>query len=245
MRRLLAICAGLVLLSACVGSPGRTTLVVFAAASLTVPFTQLGHTFERAHPGVRVSFSFAGSTTLVEQLAQDAPADVFASADAAMMDRAVSEHVIEGSPRLFATNTMTLIVPAGNPARITGFDASLDGTKLVVCAPMVPCGAAARSLAALDGITLHPVSEESNVTDVRTKVETGQADAGIVYVTDAKVSGNKVEQIPIPRADQVRNDYLMAVPGAAQHSALAQEFMTLVTGPQGRSALADAGFSAP
>lgn len=247
MRRFLATALAALLLTACGAAPdtGSTRLVVFAAASLTAPFTTIGKAFEKAHPGATVVFSFEGSTTLVEQLEQGAPADVLASADTITMDRAVRENLVAGTPQVFATNTMTLIVPAGNPAGITGFDDSLRGTKLVVCAPAVPCGAAARSLAALDGVPLQPVSEESKVTDVRTKVETGEADAGIVYVTDAAISGSKVESFPIPRADQVRNDYPLAVPRSAAHPSLAAEFVAMVKGPAGRTALSSAGFALP
>ena len=248
MRIGLAATVALVLLTACgTISPGAgtTRLVVFAAASLAAPFTSIGAAFEAAHPGVTVQFSFEGSTTLVEQLEQGAPADVLASADTVTMDRAVRENLVAGPTRVFATNTMTLIVPAGNPAGITGLDASLDGKKLVLCAPAVPCGAAARSLAALDGVVLHPVSEETKVTDVRTKVETGEADAGIVYVTDAAISGTKVQTIPIPRADQVRNDYPIAIPRTAPHATLAASFVAMVTGSDGRAALSSAGFSFP
>ncbi|HET7724207.1 MAG TPA: molybdate ABC transporter substrate-binding protein [Propionibacteriaceae bacterium] len=252
MRRLLAAATALVLglLTGCSAAAGQTTpattrLVVFAAASLSDAYTALGRTFEASHPGVSVTFSFDGSSTLVDQLKAGAPADVFASADRATMDKATTANLLSGTPTLFATNTLTLIVPAGNPARITGLDASLDGTKLVVCAEGVPCGSATTKLAARLGVTLKPVSQETKVTDVRAKVETGQADAGIVYVTDAKASGSKVETIPIPGAEAVRNDYLVGVVATSTQAALASAFVSLVTGPQGRAALTSAGFATP
>ncbi len=250
MLRTLAVAGVLALLAACsvapaVSSTSATRLVVFAAASLSETYTALGRTFEASHPGVKVSFSFEGSTTLLDQLTQGAPADVFATADRPTMDKAASASLMSGPPVVFATNTLTLIVPKGNPARVTGLDASLDGKKLVVCADGVPCGSATATLARLLGVTLKPVSQETKVTDVRAKVETGQADAGVVYVTDAKASGSKVDTISIPGADQVRNDYLLGVVAGSRHPDLAKAFVSLVTGPEGRAALAAAGFTTP
>ncbi len=217
-------------------------LVVFAAASLSGSFTELAGGFEAAHPGVRVRFSFEGSSTLADQLQQGAPADVFASADRATMDRAVAAGTIAGEPRQFTTNVLTLVVAPGNPAAITGLDASIEGRKLVVCAPAVPCGAATAKLAALLGVTLRPVSEESRVTDVRAKVETGQADAGVVYLTDAKAAGDQVGVVPIAGAARARNDYLIGATRRAARPALAAEFIDLVRGSRGQAVLAAAGF---
>lgn len=247
MRRslLLAVLAAALLLSGCAASPsgaGRSELVVFAAASLNPSFATLGTEFEAGHPGVTVKFSFDGSAALVDQLKAGAPADVFASADKASMDKASAAGLIGDSPEQFTTNVLTLITPSGNPAGITGLDASLDGRKLVVCADGVPCGTATRKLATALGITLKPVSEETKVTDVRTKVESGQADAGIVYVTDARASGDKVETLPIAGADKARNDYLIGRVVASRQATLAAEFVALVTGERGQQVLKAAGF---
>ncbi len=196
-RRLLAGPAAALLLTATLlltscapasSGSGTSELVVFAASSLNPAFATLGKDFEAAHPGVTVKFSFDGSAALVDQLKAGAPADVFASADTSNMDKASTAGLIGGSPAQFTTNVLTLITPKGNPAGITGLDRSLDGKKLVICADGVPCGTATKKLAAALGLTLKPVSEETKVTDVRTKVESGQADAGIVYVTDARAS---------------------------------------------------------
>ena len=146
---------------------------------------------------------------------------------------------------MFATNTLTLIVPKGNPAGITGLDASLDGKKLVTCATGVPCGTATTKLATLVGVTLKPVSQETKVTDVRAKVESGQADAGVVYVTDARSSGSTVDTIAIPRADQVKNEYLVGVVRTSKNSTLAAEFSALVTSSEGRKVLSEAGYGLP
>jgi molybdate transport system substrate-binding protein len=221
---------------------GRTDLVVFAASSLNPTFATLGKEFEAAHPGVSVKFSFDGSAALVDQLKAGAPADVFASADKANMDKAGTARLIGESPAQFTTNVLTLITPKGNPAGITGLDKSLDGKKLVVCADGVPCGTATRKLAAALGITLEPVSEETKVTDVRTKVESGQADAGIVYLTDARASGTKVETLPITGADKARNEYLIGRVLASTQASLAAEFVALVIGERGQQVLKAAGF---
>ena len=239
-------------------------LTVFAAASLTSAFTRIAEDFERENPGVEVRLSFDGSSGLVDQIAGGAPADVLASADVRSMDRAVAEGLVSGEPVEFATNILTLITPPGNPAGITGLDGSLDGTRLVVCAAAVPCGYAARALAASAGVELRPVSEESKVTDVRGKVSSGEADAGIVYATDARAAGDRVEQIPIPAADSDPNRYLIAEidrPGATgtgsadagpagsgpagSGSDPARRFLDAVTGEAGRSVLADHGFGPP
>lgn len=241
--RLAAALASVLILAGCTSPGGQEKeVVVYAAASLNAVFTRLGSDFEATHPGVAVKLSFDGSANLVDQLIAGAPADVLATADRPNMDRAVAAHLISGDPRVFTTNVLTLIVPAGNPAGITGLNSSLDGKKLVVCADGVPCGSATASLARILGVTLHPVSEETKVTDVRAKVETGQADAGVVYTTDARAAGDSVETIPIEHADEARNDYLIGVPTSADEPALAQEFIAYVTGDAGREVLAAAGF---
>lgn len=242
-QRLPAALAAAVLLTACAPAPGtdNTDLVVFAASSLSPTFATLGTEFEASHPGVTVKLSFDGSAALADQLEAGAPADVFASADKATMDKASTAGLIEPNPVPFTTNVLVLIVPKGNPAGITGLDASLDGKKLVVCAAGVPCGTATRKLAAALGVTLKPVSEETRVTDVRTKVESGQADAGIVYATDAKASG-KVETLTIAGAVKARNEYLIGRVAASKRTSLAAEFVTLVTGEHGQQVLTGAGF---
>jgi len=248
--RTLVVVTALALLGACTPAATPTAasskeLVVLAASSLSDTYASLGKTFEASHPGVTVKFSFDGSSNLVDQLKQGAPADVFASADRANMDKATAANLMSGTPSLFATNTLTIIVPKGNPAGITGLDSSLDGKKLVVCADGVPCGSATTKLAKLLGVTLKPVSKETQVTDVRAKVETGQADAGVVYVTDAKASGNKVDTIAITNADQVRNEYLLGVVATSRNADLASQFVALVTGADGRKTLSGAGFALP
>lgn len=239
-----AIASALLLTGCAAGQPAtqQSEVVVFAAASLKDAFTQLGGEFEASHPGVTVKFSFDGSSTLVDQLSAGAPADVLATADQPNMDKAVAAGLIDGTPAQFTTSVLTLIVPKGNPAGITGLDSSLEGKKLVVCADGVPCGSATKKLAAALGVELKPVSEETKVTDVRAKVESGQADAGVVYVTDAKAAGDKVETIAIDGTDKARNDYLIGLSKSASQADLGRQFVEFVTGSRGQEVLKAAGF---
>ncbi|WP_375431857.1 molybdate ABC transporter substrate-binding protein [uncultured Friedmanniella sp.] len=223
-----------------------STLTVFAAASLKNTFTTLGTQFEAAHPGTTVTFNFAGSADLVTQLQQGAPADVFASADTKNMDLATADNLVAGSPVNFATNTLEIAVPPDNPATISSFaDLTKPGVKLVVCAPQVPCGAAAEKIETATKTTLKPVSEESAVTDVLNKVQTGEADAGLVYVTDVKGAGDKVLGVTFPESKEAVNTYPIASLTASRNADLAREFTELVTGTEGQQVLADAGFAKP
>jgi len=250
---LVALSALLPLLAGCgdastTPSTGRSpqTLTVFAAASLKNSFTTLGQTFRAQHPGTTVSFSFAGSSDLVTQLQQGAPADVLASADTTSMDKVVADHLVAGSPVSFATNTLEIAVPPDNPARVTSFaDLSKPGVKLVVCAPQVPCGAAAQKIETATNTTLAPVSEENAVTDVLGKVESGEADAGLVYVTDVRAAGDQVKGITFEESRQAVNTYPVAALTGSSNAELAGEFVQLVTGSEGRRVLADAGFGPP
>jgi molybdate transport system substrate-binding protein len=225
---------------------GQQTLTVFAAASLKGTFTTLGQQFEAAHPGTKVAFSFGGSADLVTQLQQGAPGDVFASADTKNMDKATADHLVRGTPVNFATNTLEIAVPPGNPAKITSFaDLAKPGVKVVVCAPEVPCGAAAQKVEAATKVQLKPVSEENAVTDVLGKVQSGEADAGLVYVTDVKGAAGKVAGVTFPEASSAVNTYPVASLAASKNADLAGEFVTLVTGPEGQQVLAAAGFARP
>ncbi|MDJ0314341.1 molybdate ABC transporter substrate-binding protein [Arthrobacter sp. H35-D1] len=222
------------------------TLNVYAAASLKQTFTELAHEFEAKNPHVKVSLSFDGSSTLVTQITQGAPADVFASADSANMKKLSNAGLAKDSPVDFASNVLTLVVPPGNPANITTFaDAAKPGVKLVVCAPQVPCGAAAQADAAGAGLTLSPVSEELSVTSVLGKVTSGEADAGLVYVTDAITEGDKVRSIPLTLANTTINRYPIAAVSTTKVPELAQGFIALVTDSEGQKVLKNAGFGAP
>lgn len=256
-RRILAVAATLplVALAACSqGSSSSTAsasasasteaapveLTVFAAASLNKAFPEIA----ALDPSLKITFDFQGSSTLVDHLKEGAPADVFASADQKNMTKATDASLVN-TPVPFASNVLTLITPKGNPAGITGLDSSLDGKKLVVCAQGVPCGNATVSLAEKLGVTLTPVSEEQKVTDVRAKVESGEADAGLVYATDAKAAGDKVETVAVAGAEKVVNSYPIAVVKSSQKAEAAQKFIDLVLSEKGQAVLAKYGFSKP
>ena len=233
-------------------SPAATTtatepveLKVFAAASLNKAFPEIADTvLKESDPNIKVTFNFQGSSTLVDQMKEGAPADVFASADQKNMTKASDAKLVD-MPKPFASNVLTLIVPKGNPGKITGLDASVDGKKLVICAQGVPCGNATKQLAEKLGVTLNPVSEEQKVTDVRAKVESGEADAGLVYATDAKAAGDKVETIEVARANEVVNSYPIALAVSTKNKEAAQKFIDAVLSDQGQAILKKYGFSGP
>lgn len=228
-------------------TPSMTgTITVFAAASLKATFTQIASDFEARNPGTKVALDFAGSSDLVTQITQGAPADVFASADTRNMTKLTDARLIDGTPSNFATNVLEIAVPPSNPASIRSFaDLARPGVKVVVCAPQVPCGAAAGTVEKATGTTLAPVSEESSVTDVLGKVTAGEADAGLVYVTDVKTAGNKVKGIPFPESGQAVNTYPIATVSTSTNKDLAKAFISMVTGDEGRKVLTDAGFGTP
>lgn len=243
--------AALALLLAAVGCAGcggdsgaaGTTVDVFAAASLKAPFTRLEERFEAQQPGVDVRLNLGGSSDLAAQIREGAPADVFASADTRTMEGLGD---LAESPEAFATNTLAIAVPPDNPAGVRSFeDLADDGVRLVTCAPAVPCGAATTQAAAKAGLTLEPVSEEQSVTDVLGKVVSGEADAGLVYVTDVKAAGDAVTGLPLPDNARVVNTYPITTVAGADQPELAEDFVALVRAAAGRQVLADAGFGAP
>ena len=251
MRRLsrltAAAAAGAMLLAGCGGgaedpADDPVTLQVFAAASLQEPFEELGEQFEAEHEDVAVEFTFAGSSTLVEQIQQGAPADLFASADETNMDKLTGAGLEAADPVDFASNTLMIAVPAGNPAGITDL-ASLTGeVHLVVCAPEVPCGAATETVEEAADLEFEPVSEGQSVTDVLNKVTSGEADAGLVYVTDVAKAGDAVEGIEFPESQEAVNTYPITTVDGSANPELGQEFVDLVTGEEGQQVLAEHGF---
>ncbi|MFI0481590.1 molybdate ABC transporter substrate-binding protein [Actinomadura sp. 9N215] len=228
------------------GGGGRGTLTVFAAASLTETFTSLGRTFEGAHPGVKVRFNFGGSSTLARQITEGAPADVFASASPATMETVTDAGDAAGRPQVFTRNRLVIAIPKDNPGKVAKVgDLSAPGLKVVLCAVQVPCGAAAEKALAAAGVQVEPVSREQDVKAVLTKVGLGEADAGLVYRTDVRAAGDRVTGIEFPEAAQAINDYPIVEVADAPRAALAKDFIRLVLGPQGRTALTRAGFEAP
>ncbi|MFI6308286.1 molybdate ABC transporter substrate-binding protein [Amycolatopsis thailandensis] len=253
MRRLVPALFALALAATACGSEEPSaqqaeakTLTVFAAASLTESFGALGKQFEAQHAGVTVKFSFEGSSALVQKLTQGAKADVFASADQANMDKATKGEVIDGQPSVFATNRLAIAVGKGNPKGVKGLaDLAKDGLTVVVCAPQVPCGSATKKVQQASGVTLKPASEEQDVKSVLAKVQSGDADAGLVYVTDATSAAAKVDKVDFPEAAGAINNYPIAVVKDAPQAALAKLFTDFVLSAEGKKELAKVGFGAP
>jgi molybdate transport system substrate-binding protein len=223
------------------GSP--TEIKVFAAASLTAAFGELGRRFTAAHPDTEVTFNFAGSQALATQIQQGAPADVFASADTTNMTK-VTELV--GTPQNFASNLLQIIVAKGNPMGVKGLpDLADPDLKVVLPAPDVPAGKYARQALEARHITVRPVSLEDDVKAVVTKVSLGEADAGIVYVTDVAAGGDRVAGVDIPADQNVPATYPIATVKASGHQSQAQAFVDLVRGDQGQRVLKRYGFLPP
>ena len=235
-------------LAAC-GSDGKSStstskLTVLMASSLTNTFTDLKAQFEKDHPGVTVVLSSGSSTTLAEQVTQGAPADVLATADEASISVAADAGDLAADPVQFATNTLVIAVPSDNPGGVTGIG-SLNTASFIMCDTSAPCGAAAQQMLKNAGITAKPKSFEPDVASTLAKVETGEVDAGIVYVTDAKGAADKVKAIAIPTADNVVNPYFIAAVKDAKESSLAQDWIDLVQSSAGQSVLQKAGFGKP
>lgn len=228
------------------GSSSEGTLTVLGAASLTGTFTELAQEFEADHPGVTVKTAFDSSATLAEQVTQGAPADVLATADEDTMTTVSDAGDTATTPRLFATNHLVMVVPKDDPAGITRFsDLDKKGVKYVVCVDTAPCGKLAATVLASTGIATKPVSEEVDVKAVLSKVSAGEADAGLVYATDAVAGGDSVTKVDIPTSNQNLNRYPVAALKDSRKSRLARQFVDLVLSPRGQKVLADAGFGKP
>lgn len=222
------------------------TVTVLAAASLTDAFTRLGRQFEAAHPGTKVSFSFAASSELATQIVNGAPADVFASASPATMAQVSDAGHTAGTPAVFARNTLEIAVPAGNPAKVHGLaDFARTSLTIALCAPEVPCGAAATRVFQIAKITPKPDTLEADVKATLSKVTLGEVDAALVYRTDVRAAGDKVQGISFPEAAQAVNDYPIAVLTQAPNPVAARAFVALVRSARGRAVLTGAGFGAP
>ena len=222
------------------------TVVVFAATSLTEAFDKIGAQFEKAHPGVTVKFNYNGSSSLATSITQGAPADVFASAAPANMKTVTDAGDAAGTPQVFTRNTGEIMVEKGNPKKITSVkDLANPAIKVAVCAPEVPCGAVATAIFKNAGVTVKPVSEETNVGGVVTKVTLGEVDAGIVYVTDVKESEGKAIGVPIPASQNDITEYPIAQVKGAPNATGAKAFISYVLGPDGQKVLASFGFLPP
>lgn len=226
------------------GSSGSSNQIkVFAAASLTAAFTEIGKQYSSANGDTKVTFNFAGSQALATQIQQSAPADVFASADLANMDKVKD---LVGTPQNFASNLLAIVVEKGNPKGVKGLeDLGNSDLKVVLAAEEVPAGKYAKQVLDKAGVSVTPVSQEDNVKAVVTKVSLGEADAGIVYVTDVTAGGDKVEGVDIPENENVTATYPIATVKASKAQDKAQAFMDLVLSDQGQQVLKQYGFLPP
>ncbi len=219
------------------------SITVFAAASLSDPFKALSSAFQTAHPRVTVQFNFAGTPTLVTQIEQGAQADVFASADTTNMDKLKGDGFTVGTPQLFAHNQLEIVVAPGNPKGITGLaDLAKPGVIYNSEAATVPAGKYSLQALAKAGVTVTPKSLETDVKSVVSKVELGEADAGIVYTTDVKAAGSKVQGVPIPSAYNVLATYPLVAVKSTKNSAVANAFIAYVLSSAGQSTLESFGF---
>ncbi len=222
------------------------TVTVFAAASLKDAFTEAAAAFEKANPGAKVTLNFGASSALAQQINEKAPADVFASADQTNMQKVVDAGGIAGSPEVFATNSLEIIVAPGNPEGITGLaDLSRSGLIYVTATPEVPIGKYAAQALQKAGVTVSPSSLEADVKAVVTKVTSGEADAAIVYATDVKAAGAKAEGVVIPTELNVVATYPLGVTTEASNPEAAAAWAAFITGDEGQAILASYGFGAP
>jgi molybdate transport system substrate-binding protein len=219
------------------------TINVDAASSLTEAFDTLKADFEKAHPGTTIDVNYGASSDLETQIAQGAPVDVFASASEKNMAALGSKAV---DPTDFVKNTLEIAVPPGNPAKITGVAAlARPGVKVAVCDPAVPCGVVAAEVFKKAKITVHPTARLADVKSTVSAVESGEVDAGLVYVTDVRAAGSRVNGIPIPADVDASTTYPIAVLKTAGNHALATAWVAYVLSPAGRAILTADGFALP
>ncbi|MEO3973295.1 molybdate ABC transporter substrate-binding protein [Streptomyces sp. CAU 1734] len=224
-------------------NPPAADLTVLAASSLTDVFETAGAAYEKSHPGTDLTFSFAGSQELAAQVRQGAPADVLVTADTKTMDGLRAE---TGTPAVIARNRLVIVTTEGNPERIDALgDLADSGLKVVLAAPEVPVGRYSAQVLDAAGVKVRPVSQEPNVRAVLSKVELGEADAGIVYKTDADGARDKVDAIEIPDAQNAIARYPAATLKTSEHSAAAAAFVAWLGGPEAQKILREAGFQQP
>ena len=222
------------------------TVTVFAAASLKESFTALGKEFEKAHPGTNVTFSFGGSDSLAASITGGAPADVFAAASPKTMAIVTGKKDTAATPVTFVRNQLEIATLPGNPEKIASLkDLTGSGLKVVLCDRTVPCGAAAQKALQAGSLKLTPVSYEQDVKSALTKVELKEADAAVVYRTDVRAAGDKVEGVEFPESAKAVNDYPIALLKDAPNAGAGKAFIALVRSAEGRQVLTDAGFLEP
>ncbi|QSB17169.1 molybdate ABC transporter substrate-binding protein [Natronosporangium hydrolyticum] len=233
--------------AAAAGGDGPLTgeVVVFAAASLTESFARIGDEFEAAHPAVSVTFNFAGSAILAQQINQGAPADVFAAANPATMQTVTDAGSGDGEPVRFARNQLVIAVADGNPVGIGSLtDLADPEVKVALCGEQVPCGAAARTALDTAGVEVTPVTLERDVRGTLSKLTLGEVDAALVYRTDA-ASAAGVAAVDFPESERAVNDYPIVVLAGAGNPPAAAAFVDFVLSESGQAALAQAGFQTP
>lgn len=222
------------------------TVTVFAAASLKESFTTLGKEFEKQHPGTKVSFNFGGSDALAASITSGAPADVFAAASPKTMAIVTDRKDAVGTPATFVRNQLEIATVPGNPHKVASLkDLTKSGLKVVLCDKTVPCGAAAQKALDAGGLKLTPVSYEQDVKGALNKVQLKEADAAVVYKTDVKAAGGKVEGVEFPESAKAINDYPIALLKNAEHAETAKAFIALVQSAEGQQVLSKAGFLKP
>ncbi|MEU2586028.1 molybdate ABC transporter substrate-binding protein [Streptomyces avermitilis] len=222
------------------------TVTVFAAASLKESFTTLGKEFEKEHPGTKVTFSFGGSDSLAASITGGAPADVFAAASPKTMAIVTDAGDASGTPATFVRNQLEIATLPGNPDKVSSLkDLTKSGLKVVLCDKEVPCGAAAQKALDASKLRLTPVSYEQDVKSALTKVELKEADAAVVYKTDVKAAGDKVEGVEFPESAKAVNDYPIVQLKDTKNAAAAKAFITLVQSAEGQKVLTEAGFLKP
>ncbi|AJF68677.1 molybdate ABC transporter substrate-binding protein [Streptomyces vietnamensis] len=225
------------------GAAPKADLTVLAAASLTDVFKTAGAAYEKSHPGTKLTFSFAGSQELVAQVSQGSPADVLVTADTKSMDKVKAD---TGTPTVIAKNRLVIATGKGNPFKVDELkDLADTKLKVVLAAPEVPAGKYSKKILDAQKITVKPVSQEPNVRAVLSKVELGEADAGLVYKTDAESAGDKVDAVEIPDAQNAVAQYPAAPLKDSKNAEAAAAFVTWLSSPEGQKILRDAGFQKP
>ncbi|MEV5483031.1 MULTISPECIES: molybdate ABC transporter substrate-binding protein [Streptomyces] len=225
------------------GSAAKADLTVLAASSLTDVFKKAGAVYEKEHPGTKVNFSFAGSQELAAQVRNGAPADALVTADTKTMDGLKAD---AGKPTVIAKNRLVIVTGAGNPKKIAHLKDLADSKlKVVLAASQVPVGRYSKQVLDAQKLTVKPVSQEPNVRAVLSKVELGEADAGLVYKTDAATAPDKVAAVAIPDAQNAVASYPAATLKSSHHSAAAAAFVTWLSTPEAQKILHRAGFQKP
>ncbi|MFF4507757.1 molybdate ABC transporter substrate-binding protein [Streptomyces sp. NPDC001401] len=222
------------------------TVTVFAAASLQESFTTLGKEFEKAHPGTKVTFSFGGSDSLAAGITGGAPADVFASASPKTMKIVTDKKDNASEPATFVRNQLEIATLPGNPDKVSSLkDLTKSSLKVVLCDKTVPCGAAAQKALDASKLKLTPVSYEEDVKSALNKVVLKEADAAVVYKTDVKAAGSKVQGVEFPESTSAINAYPITLLKNAKNPEAAKAFIALVQSAEGQKVLSEAGFLKP